>query len=224
MGLVPTILAAALVAAIWPAESAVHGSLVEALEYSDRNWLITKTQTSCSFVALPSQAGVQLWAADDARMIVAGRHRTDAKSQRYEGVLQVFDARGKVTDRWTFERRSHGQSRTVLRFTAPPEVREWRWWSIAQCVDQWMWTPAIERDRQSCRKIGRRASGRTSASKTRDRRGSYDCGCSARNRPMARRRGSRRRADQVVTARSVVYAGLLRWRVSKLIGTGWHAG
>jgi putative ABC transport system permease protein len=31
--LVPTILASALIAAIWPAESAVHGSLVEALEY-----------------------------------------------------------------------------------------------------------------------------------------------------------------------------------------------
>jgi putative ABC transport system permease protein len=33
LGLVPTILGAALIAAIWPAESAVHGSLVEALEY-----------------------------------------------------------------------------------------------------------------------------------------------------------------------------------------------
>ena len=33
LGLVPTILAAAFFAAIWPAESAVHGSLVEALEY-----------------------------------------------------------------------------------------------------------------------------------------------------------------------------------------------
>src|SRR5262245_15028291 len=33
VALVPTILVAALVAAIWPAESAVHGSLVEALEY-----------------------------------------------------------------------------------------------------------------------------------------------------------------------------------------------
>jgi ABC-type lipoprotein release transport system permease subunit len=31
--LVPVILGAALVAAIWPAESAVRGSLVEALEY-----------------------------------------------------------------------------------------------------------------------------------------------------------------------------------------------
>ncbi|MGE0706062.1 MAG: hypothetical protein AB7P22_19240, partial [Vicinamibacterales bacterium] len=33
MTLVPVILVAAFVAAIWPAESAVRGSLVEALEY-----------------------------------------------------------------------------------------------------------------------------------------------------------------------------------------------
>jgi putative ABC transport system permease protein len=33
LGLVPTIFAAAFIAAIWPAESAVRGSLVEALEY-----------------------------------------------------------------------------------------------------------------------------------------------------------------------------------------------
>jgi putative ABC transport system permease protein len=33
LALIPTILTAAFVAAIWPAESAVHGSLVEALEY-----------------------------------------------------------------------------------------------------------------------------------------------------------------------------------------------
>ena len=33
LALVPTILAAAFIAALWPAESAVRGSLVEALEY-----------------------------------------------------------------------------------------------------------------------------------------------------------------------------------------------
>jgi len=33
LGLVPTMLGAAFVAAIWPAEAAVRGSLVEALEY-----------------------------------------------------------------------------------------------------------------------------------------------------------------------------------------------
>jgi ABC-type antimicrobial peptide transport system permease subunit len=32
-GLIPTILAAAFVAALWPARAAVRGSLVEALEY-----------------------------------------------------------------------------------------------------------------------------------------------------------------------------------------------
>jgi len=93
-------------------------------------------------------------ASDNARQIVEeAQRRTDAKSQRYQGLLQVFDAKGKVTDkRWTFERLgSHGDSRAVLRFTAPPEVK-----GVALLVvnhpdrasDQWMWTPAIERDRR----------------------------------------------------------------------------
>jgi hypothetical protein len=33
LSLVPVMLAAAFIAAVWPAESAVRGSLVEALEY-----------------------------------------------------------------------------------------------------------------------------------------------------------------------------------------------
>jgi len=93
-------------------------------------------------------------AADDARQIVAeAQRRTDSRSQRYEGLLQVFDAKGKVSDkRWTFERLgAHGQSKSVLRFTAPAEVK-----GVALLVvnhpdrasDQWMWTPAIERDRR----------------------------------------------------------------------------
>ncbi len=92
--------------------------------------------------------------AQDARAIVdEAQKRTDAKSQRYEGLLQVFDAKGKVTDkRWTFERLgSHGTSKAVLRFTAPAEVK-----GVALLIvnhpdrasDQWMWTPAIERDRR----------------------------------------------------------------------------
>ena len=93
-------------------------------------------------------------AADDARQIVQeAQRRTDAKSQRYEGLLQVFDAKGKVSDkRWTYDRLgAHGQSKAVLRFTAPAEVK-----GVALLVvnhpdrasDQWMWTPAIERDRR----------------------------------------------------------------------------
>jgi hypothetical protein len=93
-------------------------------------------------------------AADDARQIVEeAQKRTDAKSQRYEGVLQVFDAKGKVSDkRWNIDRLgSHGDSRAVLRFNAPAEVK-----GVALLVvnhpdrasDQWMWTPALERDRR----------------------------------------------------------------------------
>ena len=93
-------------------------------------------------------------AADDARQTVEeAERRTDANSLRYEGLLQVFDTKGKTTDkRWTFERLgAHGQSKSVLRFTAPAEVK-----GVALLVvnhpdrasDQWMWTPAIERDRR----------------------------------------------------------------------------
>ena len=65
----------------------------------------------------------------------------------------MFDAKGKISDkRWTFERLgSHGSSKAVLRFTAPAEVK-----GVALLIvnhpdrasDQWMWTPAIERDRR----------------------------------------------------------------------------
>jgi hypothetical protein len=92
--------------------------------------------------------------AQDARQIVdEAQRRTASKSQRYEGFLQVFDASGKASDkRWTLERLgSHGSSRMVLRFMTPPEVK-----GVALLVvnhpdrasDQWMWTPAIERDRR----------------------------------------------------------------------------
>jgi outer membrane lipoprotein-sorting protein len=99
-------------------------------------------------------AGMPVRTADSARQIVEeAQRRTDAKSQRYEGLLQVFDAKGKISDkRWTLERLgSHGDSRMVLRFTVPAEVK-----GVALLVvnhpdrasDQWMWTPAIERDRR----------------------------------------------------------------------------
>ena len=75
------------------------------------------------------------------------------RPQHYEGTLQVFDAKGKISDkRWTFDRLgSHGSSKSILRFTAPPEVK-----GVALLVvnhpdrasDQWMWTPAIQRDRR----------------------------------------------------------------------------
>jgi len=106
-------------------------------------------------VALVALCGpLVLTGAENARQIVEEvQTRTVTKSHRYEGLLQVFDAKGTIADkRWIFERLgSHGHSKAILRFTAPAEVK-----GVALLVvnhpdrasDQWMWTPAIERDRR----------------------------------------------------------------------------
>jgi len=92
--------------------------------------------------------------AADARTIVAeAQKRGRSDSQRYEGLLQTFEAKGQTSDkRWIYERLgAYGQSKVLIRFTAPPEVR-----GVALLIvnhpdkasDQWMWTPALERDRR----------------------------------------------------------------------------
>lgn len=103
--------------------------------------------------ALIALAPLGASAQDARRVMEEAQKRTRASSEHYEGTLQVFDAKGKISDkRWTFDRLgSHGSSRSVLRFTAPPEVK-----GVALLVvnhperssDQWMWTPAIQRDRR----------------------------------------------------------------------------
>ena len=93
-------------------------------------------------------------AADNARDIVAeAQKRTTSDSERYEGLLQTVTSRKKTSEkRWVFERiGSHGNSKSVIRFTAPSEVK-----GVALLIvnhadrpsDQWMWTPALERDRR----------------------------------------------------------------------------
>ena len=101
------------------------------------------------WLALPLCASAQ-----DARQIMTEvQKRATAASQRYEGTLQVIDARGKVSDKkWIYDRLgSHGTSKTTIRFTGPAEVK-----GVALLIhnhpdrasDQWMWTPAINRDRR----------------------------------------------------------------------------
>ena len=93
-------------------------------------------------------------AQNDAQQIVdEAQRRTTTKSERYEGLLESFNASGKTSEkRWIFQRLgAHGQSKSVIRFTAPAEVR-----GVALLIvnrpdrasDQWMWTPALERDRR----------------------------------------------------------------------------
>jgi outer membrane lipoprotein-sorting protein len=107
---------------------------------------------SCVFLWVA--AGVLAGASDDARRIVEEtQKRTASKSQRYEGLLQSFESNGKTSEkRWTLEELgAHGQSKSIIRFTSPAEVK-----GVALLIvnhpdrasDQWMWTPAIERDRR----------------------------------------------------------------------------
>lgn len=93
-------------------------------------------------------------AAQDAQQIVdEAQRRATTKTERYEGLLESFNQSGKTSEkRWIFERiGAHGQSKSIIRFTAPAEVR-----GVALLIvnrpdrasDQWMWTPALERDRR----------------------------------------------------------------------------
>jgi len=92
--------------------------------------------------------------AQDPRQIVEEvQKRTRSQSQRYEGTLRVIDGRNRISEkRWRYERLgSFGDSKAVLRFTAPAEVK-----GVALLIhnhkerssDQWMWTPALQRDRR----------------------------------------------------------------------------
>ena len=105
----------------------------------------------CSALLL---CGPAVYAQTDPRQIVEeAQRRAASTSQRYEGLLQVLDSRGKVADkRWLFMRLgSHGRSRSVLRFVTPAEVK-----GVALLIvnhpdrasDQWMWTPALQRERR----------------------------------------------------------------------------
>src|SRR3954447_26388762 len=92
--------------------------------------------------------------AQDARQIVEeSQKRGRANSQRYEGILEVIGGNNKVSKKsWqTMRIGSYGNSKVVIRFTAPAEVK-----GVALLIvnhpdrasDQWMWTPAIGRDRR----------------------------------------------------------------------------
>lgn len=90
----------------------------------------------------------------DGRTVVEEvQKRSTVRSQHYEGSLRVTDAGGKVSDkRWVYDRLgSHGASKTIIRFLEPAEVK-----GVALLIynypervsDQWMWTPALNRDRR----------------------------------------------------------------------------
>jgi hypothetical protein len=92
--------------------------------------------------------------AQDARQLMADvQRRSSVESQRYTGRLRVFDSANRMSEKgWTYARvGSHGASKVIIRFTTPAEVK-----GVALLVvnyperasDQWMWTPAINRERR----------------------------------------------------------------------------
>jgi hypothetical protein len=90
---------------------------------------------------------------DPRQIIEEVQKRSRSNSQRYEGTLEVIGAENRVaTKRWVFERiGSFGDSKSMLRFIAPAEVK-----GVALLIvnhpdkasDQWMWRPAIGREQR----------------------------------------------------------------------------
>jgi hypothetical protein len=125
-------------------------SLGELRSPLDRLKPVLPWRTTLSFLLT---LAIPLPAQDPRQIIDEVQRRSQTKSQRYEGTLQVIDSRGRTTDkRWQYERiGAFGDSKTILRFMAPPEVK-----GVALLVvnhkdrssDQWMWTPALQRDRR----------------------------------------------------------------------------
>jgi hypothetical protein len=93
------------------------------------------------------------FAQDPRQIIEEVQRRNRSQSQRYEGTLTVTSAKSRVAEkRWRFERiGSFGDSKSVLRFIEPPEVK-----GVSLLIhnhkdrssDQWMWTPELQRDRR----------------------------------------------------------------------------
>lgn len=78
--------------------------------------------------------------------------RQHSMSQRYEGTLEVTGGSRVATKRWIYERLGDfGNSKAILRFTAPPEVKGVGLLIVNhpdRASDQWMWRPAIGRDQR----------------------------------------------------------------------------
>jgi outer membrane lipoprotein-sorting protein len=103
--------------------------------------------------ALALLAAASARAQDPREIIREVQRRQFAKSQRYEGTLEVTSGEKKIaTKSWVYERiGSFGNSKAVLRFTAPAEVKGVGLLIVNhpdRASDQWMWRPAIGRDQR----------------------------------------------------------------------------
>ena len=94
-----------------------------------------------------------LWAQDPRQIVMEVQKRQHSNSQRYEGTLEVIGGGSRVaTKSWIFERMgSFGNSKSILRFTAPADVKGVGLLIVNhpdRASDQWMWRPNIGRDQR----------------------------------------------------------------------------
>jgi len=106
-----------------------------------------------SKLLIPLLALAPAFAQDPRQIILEVQKRQHSDSQRYEGTLEVISQGNQVaTKRWTYQRiGSFGNSKAILRFTAPAEVKGVGLLIVNhpdRASDQWMWRPAIGRDQR----------------------------------------------------------------------------
>jgi hypothetical protein len=98
-------------------------------------------------------AGSAAWGQEARQIMLEVQKRQHSSSQRYEGTLEVIGGGNRVaTKSWIFERiGSFGNSKAMLRFTAPAEVKGVGLLIVNhpdRASDQWMWRPNIGRDQR----------------------------------------------------------------------------
>lgn len=103
-----------------------------------------------SFLFSPLHA---VLAEDAERIMRESDRRQRAQSETYDGRLEVVDPGGKVFKKsWQLWREGNGsQSKALVRFNSPPEVDGVGLLVLARPNapdEQWMYTPAIRRDRR----------------------------------------------------------------------------
>jgi hypothetical protein len=79
--------------------------------------------------------------------------RARTESQTNDGAIEVLEASGKVLAKsWQFWREGNrGSSKILIRFLTPPEVRGVGFLTLNRPdgpAEQWLYTPAIQRDRR----------------------------------------------------------------------------
>lgn len=93
------------------------------------------------------------WAQDPRQIMEEVQRRQRSESQHYEGTLEVVGGGNRIASkRWVYDRLgSFGNSKAVLRFTAPPEVKGVGLLIVNhpdRASDQWMWRPNIGREQR----------------------------------------------------------------------------